>query len=383
MQALSSGVTIMFKSSVVLLSCLVTASVAFGDVLIDDHFDNGDPESGGVNGGFVEVGNNQDADIVVTESGTIVTIDMASVQNNPNKGIVSIEPFDATSIPGFQATFVVAEIEDNRCCNGHFLGISDDNVTFFRSIKNFGMAFFGRDDRTGSGEGFGLVVNDIGNPGAETIIATDLIDLDSYLDGFTASFSAGPDGWSYSVADVIDFDGNSDPLEASGSWEDAGLDASFYDDFFDEEEYVFVSAQIQNGEHFQSYDRITVETLGGNGNGSPPLQAGDADMDCDFDQIDLVQVQVAAKYLTGEAATWGEGDWDGAPGGSVADKIPPPGNGQFDQLDIIAALAAGTYLQGSYCAEGAAAALAIPEPSTLLLLAFGLTGMLVGWRRTR
>ena len=43
------------------------------------------------------------------------------------------------------------------------------------------------------------------------------------------------------------------------------------------------------------------------------LQAGDADMDCDFDQLDLVQVQVAAKYLTGEPATWGEGDWDAAP----------------------------------------------------------------------
>lgn len=26
-----------------------------------------------------------------------------------------------------------------------------------------------------------------------------------------------------------------------------------------------------------------------------------------------MQVQVAAKYLTGEAATWGEGDWDGVP----------------------------------------------------------------------
>jgi hypothetical protein len=111
------------------------------------------------------------------------------------------------------------------------------------------------------------------------------------------------------------------------------------------------------------------------------LQAGDADMDCDFDQIDLVQVQVAAKYLTGQPATWGEGDWNGAPGGSAGDNIPPPGDGQFNQLDIVAALGAGKYLQGNYCADGGAAALAIPEPSTLLLLALGLTGMLLGWRR--
>ena len=40
--------------------------------------------------------------------------------------------------------------------------------------------------------------------------------------------------------------------------------------------------------------------------GPPKLQAGDADMDLDFDQLDLVQVQIAAKYLTGQPATWGE-----------------------------------------------------------------------------
>ncbi len=78
------------------------------------------------------------------------------------------------------------------------------------------------------------------------------------------------------------------------------------------------------------------------------LQAGDADQDFDFDQLDLVKVQVAAKYLTGQAATWGEGDWNGAPGGMVG--LPPPGDGMFNQLDIIAALNAGWYLRGPYAA---------------------------------
>jgi hypothetical protein len=78
------------------------------------------------------------------------------------------------------------------------------------------------------------------------------------------------------------------------------------------------------------------------------LQAGDADMDLDFDQLDLVKVQVAAKYLTGQAATWGEGDWNGAPGGSPGS--PPQGNGLFDQQDIIAALSADKYLKGTYAA---------------------------------
>jgi hypothetical protein len=84
--------------------------------------------------------------------------------------------------------------------------------------------------------------------------------------------------------------------------------------------------------------------------GTDVLRAGDANQDLEFDQLDLVQVQIAAKYLSGQAATWGEGDWNGAPGGQPGS--PPVGNGFFDQLDIIAALAAGTYLNGSYAAIG-------------------------------
>jgi hypothetical protein len=80
----------------------------------------------------------------------------------------------------------------------------------------------------------------------------------------------------------------------------------------------------------------------------PVLQPGDADQDYDFDQLDLVKVQIAAKFLTGQSATWGEGDWNGAPGGKQGD--PPPGNGRFDQLDIIAALTADMYLKGPYAA---------------------------------
>lgn len=79
-----------------------------------------------------------------------------------------------------------------------------------------------------------------------------------------------------------------------------------------------------------------------------PLQAGDADQDLDFDQFDLVQVQQAAKYMTGAPATWGEGDWDGAPGGFP--QHPPEGDGVFDQFDIIAAQLGATYKTGSYAA---------------------------------
>jgi hypothetical protein len=82
----------------------------------------------------------------------------------------------------------------------------------------------------------------------------------------------------------------------------------------------------------------------------PELMAGDADQDLDFDQLDLVRVQIAARYLHGQSASWGEGDWNGAPGGSQGN--PPPGDGLFDQLDIIAALRPGHYLSGPYAAIG-------------------------------
>ena len=75
----------------------------------------------------------------------------------------------------------------------------------------------------------------------------------------------------------------------------------------------------------------------------PALQAGDADMDLDFDQFDLIHVLQAAKYLTGQPATWGEGDWNGGPGGYPGE--PPAGDGVFDQKDIVAALQTGNYLE--------------------------------------
>lgn len=93
----------------------------------------------------------------------------------------------------------------------------------------------------------------------------------------------------------------------------------------------------------------------------PGLQPGDADLDGDFDQLDLVAVQVLGKYLTGQAATWGEGDWDGAPGGSLGD--PPAGNGFFNQLDIVAALNTGVYLQGPYAAVDAGGEAGDPQTS--------------------
>jgi hypothetical protein len=65
-----------------------------------------------------------------------------------------------------------------------------------------------------------------------------------------------------------------------------------------------------------------------------------------FDQSDLVQVLLAGKYLTGVHATWGDGDWDAAPGGAVGN--PPGGDGLFNQKDIVAAQQSNAYLTGRY-----------------------------------
>jgi hypothetical protein len=107
------------------------------------------------------------------------------------------------------------------------------------------------------------------------------------------------------------------------------------------------------------------------------LMPGDADQNLSFDQLDLVQVLQAAKYTTGEPATWGEGDWDGAPGGEPGS--PPLGNGVFDQLDVVSALATGLYMTGPYIETDGADTLPapVPEPSTVVLSAMALVGLLV------
>jgi hypothetical protein len=61
------------------------------------------------------------------------------------------------------------------------------------------------------------------------------------------------------------------------------------------------------------------------------LFAGDANRDGVFNQLDIVQVLQAAKYQTGQPATWAEGDFNR--------------DGIFDQLDIVAALQTGKYGQ--------------------------------------
>ena len=64
--------------------------------------------------------------------------------------------------------------------------------------------------------------------------------------------------------------------------------------------------------------------------------AGDANLDQQFDQRDVIAILQGGKYRTGASATWSEGDWNG--------------NGQFDQFDIVLSNQTSPvhYLQGPF-----------------------------------
>lgn len=118
----------------------------------------------------------------------------------------------------------------------------------------------------------------------------------------------------------------------------------------------------------------------------PVLQPGDANQDLRFDQFDIVTVLSAAKYRTSELATWGEGDWNGAPGGCV--DYPPIGDRILDQFDIIAAQQTGNYLTGRYASLYADSSTptshaTVPEPRSLMLFSLGLLALLAGERQRR
>ncbi|MCP4195470.1 MAG: PEP-CTERM sorting domain-containing protein [Planctomycetaceae bacterium] len=86
---------------------------------------------------------------------------------------------------------------------------------------------------------------------------------------------------------------------------------------------------------------------------------GDANLDGEFSSGDFVTVFVAGLYERGLPATWSQGDWNA--------------DGFFDSGDFVSAFVSGGYESGKR-----ADALAVPEPSSVLLLAIGA---LLFWHR--
>ena len=87
---------------------------------------------------------------------------------------------------------------------------------------------------------------------------------------------------------------------------------------------------------------------------------GDANMDGEFNSLDLVHLLEAGQYKDNvwRNSTWSTGDWNA--------------DGEFDSADMVLALQDGGYGQGPRVGLAA-----VPEPSTMLLAFVGFLGLAV------
>jgi len=108
---------------------------------------------------------------------------------------------------------------------------------------------------------------------------------------------------------------------------------------------------FRTGQHFiYNYMTVTNLTLEFDN-----LSPGDANADGVFNQLDIVQVLSAGRYLNGDRVSWSQGDWNA--------------DGLFDQRDIIAA-------QRRTYAAGRMAAIGVPEPPEWVLFCIGIAILL-------
>lgn len=85
--------------------------------------------------------------------------------------------------------------------------------------------------------------------------------------------------------------------------------------------------------------------------------AGDANLDGQFDQLDLLPMLQANKYSTDQSAVWEDGDFDG--------------DRRFSSRDLVSALAHTAYGAKGAALQASAKMAVVPEPSTLLMAAMG------------
>lgn len=234
------------------------ANAQFSTVVIDDHFENGDLATGGVNGGFTLRSNGVGGTGSASESGTIAT--MTTTGGNNNSGIVSNTSFDAAGQPiGFRMNFDIPSVSSDPQNNGMFLGLQDDGTSFFRSTKNFGLVFSGTESRTSSGAGFGFGINDNGSGGFSSTFDDADLQLSSLQDGFMASITATLDGWEYVIDGVNDTGGSPTTFSNSNTWVASGESPTFFTDFFDNIEHVAVWNQQGGSPNITTeIDRVSV-----------------------------------------------------------------------------------------------------------------------------
>jgi autotransporter-associated beta strand protein len=108
--------------------------------------------------------------------------------------------------------------------------------------------------------------------------------------------------------------------------------------------------------------------LGGDGSATVAFAApGDTNLDGRVDNFDLVAIDSARKFATGQVADWAEGDFNY--------------DGVVNSFDLVAIDAARVFGQGSYLpvASGTASIAAVPEPGTcglaIMAACLGLTSL--------
>ncbi|MFT4550017.1 MAG: arylsulfatase A-like enzyme [Verrucomicrobiales bacterium] len=277
-----------------ILFTIATPSLA-GNILIDDHFDDGLIDS------WIGQGNFQTATHNIREANSLIISEVIGSQVNTNRGIASNLSFDPIDSDGFALTFVVESVEQTPAANGFFLGIVGDNGVFYRdrSTRNFGLTFFGTEARTNSQAGFGLNFGDnFGATGAPERLADQDAELASFRDGFTATIQADPFGWQYEITGMNNPSGTAEVFAGAGNWIDT---STSYADLFstDTSWHVVTSNQLAAiGTHRVSVDRIRLVS-----GADPGARIISADLDLSTGELDLQWTSVEGRRYQIERST--------------------------------------------------------------------------------
>ena len=252
-----------------------------GQTIIDDDFDA--PEvSGWVAQGNIRTFSTHN----ITQTDSVITSEVTATQTNTNRAIVSETSFEPAATGGFSITFVADSVGGQPGANGYFIGLVRDKDLFFRDAtnKNFGLAFYGQDPRTGSVGGFGLVYgdNNAANPAEFLLGNSDAqgdVDINSFFDGFTATINADPEGWSYEITGLLNSLAQDTVFTGSGTWAEAGTD---FTTLFPPADSWFATASLQvvaATTYTIAFDRITL--VGGSGSGGSTFRILNTEFDLD------------------------------------------------------------------------------------------------------
>ena len=248
MPARTRRLLVALKSLLLVVVAAVMSSNAIAQSFVDD-FDSGD-----INDRWLVQRNAVGTVEIAQEDGHgVVTASTA----NANGGLASVASFDPLS-DGIYVKFVISEVMGARNANGFLVGVVDDNSVFHRNTNNFGIAAFGQEARTASGDGFSLIVGDqnAANPSDFILDEGEAVDRASFEDGFTVTLTADVTGWSYVIEGLQDVDLVDQNYENMGTWADAGT--TFEEIFGQDDEWHVLTADQSPGEKITRFDQISL-----------------------------------------------------------------------------------------------------------------------------